>query len=232
MTKSAQARRLAVLVASICLGTALRAAAEDGAAAVDGDRSRPEVIESSVTLNEMDGTLWVTTVGKIRNSSSEDLEDVVIEVQYLDRDGKLIDAAMNNLYQVLVPAGETVAFRSQQMAATTRERYASHTARLVLKSAVSQTAAAAGSTGAAGKSRSKTEDAPLLLWVPLVLFTLVALYLLRRASLRRQPPGRAAALIEQQIGLFDSQNRILERIAAAAESSREANASTPGAAGT
>jgi hypothetical protein len=201
----------ATLLTSFCLCVILRS---EGAAA---EKEVAVVTESTMSLTMGHDTLYVNTVGRIRNDSDELLDDVVVEVEYFDKDGKLIDASIEQLYGVKVPVHDTVAFRVSVSAAASRERYASHTARVISapENHFAKSAPAAGTRS----ERSLTKKS-LMVWIPLVFLAAISLYIIRRSKKRSAAQGRSVDLIEKQIDLFDSQNRILERIAVAAEDPR------------
>lgn len=206
--------RLIRILACACLclalhGTAL--AADDQVA--DNDEAA-EITDSTMSFVQNDGKVYVTTIGRIHNKSQQPMHNVVVEVQYFDGDGKLIDATTEEFYSVVVPAGGTVAFRSQEMAATSKDRYASHKARVISE----PDAPAPRKGGAAAKAEAASlKQNPVMVWVPLGFFALISLYYIRRASSKSSTHRRSVDLIEKQLDLFDSQNRILERIAKAAE---------------
>jgi len=54
---------------------------------------------------------FISTIGQIRNESPYAWKDFQIEVQYFDKDGRMIDTRTDNRYGDVTPAGETQAFR-------------------------------------------------------------------------------------------------------------------------
>jgi len=201
------------LLTSFCLCVILRS---EGSAA---DKEVAVVTESTMSLTVANDTLYVNTVGRIRNDSDELLDDVVVEVEHFDKDGKLIDANIEQMYGVKVPAHDTVAFRVSVSAATSRERYVSHAARVISAPEHRFTKSA---PAASTKSEKASMKQSLVVWIPLALLAAISFYIVRRSKTRSAVQGRSVDLIEKQIDLFDSQNRILERIAVAAEEPRRA----------
>ena len=54
---------------------------------------------------------FISTIGQIRNDSPYAWKDFQLEVQYFDKDGRMIDTRTENRYGDLLPSGATQAFR-------------------------------------------------------------------------------------------------------------------------
>ena len=54
---------------------------------------------------------FISTIGQIRNDSQFTWKDIQLEVQYFDKEGRMIDTRTENRYTDILPAGEAQAFR-------------------------------------------------------------------------------------------------------------------------
>lgn len=156
----------------------------------------------------------ITTVGLLRNGSSACIDGIRVEVRYFDAKNALIDTVTSQLYQVEVPAGQEVAFRVRTDAARAKDLYASQLVRVV-------------SVGAAGKQKSLPAPESLLVqlvssWGPMLLLIGVWIFFMRKINRKDSPQAQSLRLIEQQNVLFDTQNKLLERLAIAAEQGPQA----------
>lgn len=72
------------------------------------------------------------------------------------------------------------------------------------------------------KKTNKPEERPLLMeilvaWGPMLLLIGVWIFFMRKINRKDSPQAQSLRLIEQQNALFDAQNKLLERLAVAAE---------------
>ena len=172
------------------------------------------VVSPAFSVADDDDERTITTVGLLRNGSSACIDAIRVEVRYFDARNALIDTATSQLYQVEVPAGQEVAFRVRTDAARTKERYASQLVRVV-------------SVGAPGKQKSPPAPESFLVqlvssWGPMLLLIGVWVFFMRKINRKDSPQAQSLRLIEQQNALFDAQNRLLERLAIAAEQGPQA----------
>jgi len=54
---------------------------------------------------------FISTIGQMQNQSPYSWKNIQLEVQYFDKDGRLIDTRMDERYGYVLPAGETQSFR-------------------------------------------------------------------------------------------------------------------------
>jgi hypothetical protein len=90
------------------------------------------VIDSSVRFTEQGECGFVSTVGTLRNESTDiAAEDIYVEVRYFDADGALIDAEGAEQYGLVLLPGAEAAFSVRGRGSSERSDYASHQVRLV-----------------------------------------------------------------------------------------------------
>lgn len=166
------------------------------------------VVGTSFRIVENKDERSIVTVGSLRNTSSVCIDNIRVEVRYYDAKDALIDTVTQQVYQVEVPPHEEVGFRVYADAAHLKEAYAKQSVRVV-------------SVGATKKT-NKPEERPLLMeilvaWGPMLLLIGVWIFFMRKINRKDSPQAQSLRLIEQQNALFDAQNKLLERLAVAAE---------------
>jgi hypothetical protein len=82
--------------------------------------------DSQVHYSQTEKGAFIAVVGMIKNNSKFSWKEVELEVQYFDKDGKLIDTKSDQEYNVtILPLGER-AFRIRAQADRPEAAYASH----------------------------------------------------------------------------------------------------------
>lgn len=112
--------RLLLVLLSLTIAT-------NAAASCDQDLKDPnsavQVVDASVTTTKSDGSLFVTVIGELRNTTNEKINDLVIEAKLTNSSGIVIDVISEPVYGLVVPAGQQVAFRLQTTAAADQGSY-------------------------------------------------------------------------------------------------------------
>ena len=89
-------------------------------------RDQIVAIASTMSFNPTEKVPTISTVGTLKNNSTYSWKEVQIEVQYFDKDGKLIDTKSGRDFDdALLPNGER-AFRLRTPADKPAANYASH----------------------------------------------------------------------------------------------------------
>lgn len=84
------------------------------------------VTSSKITYAKEAESAYISTIGTIKNNSEIKWKDVQIEVQYFDKDDRLIDTQTQSEYDfILVPHSEQ-AFRLRQKADKPETNYVAH----------------------------------------------------------------------------------------------------------
>lgn len=166
-------------------------------------------MEPTLSVSESEGQRIVTTLGALKNASSDCLDSIVVEVKYFDSKKTLIDTVTQPLYGVVVPPKQEVAFRVRDAAAQPKESYATQAVRVV-------SADVRGTRNAKQPANSPFVDF-LVSWGPMLLLIGVWIFFMQRMKRKDSPQGKTLAMFEQQNAILEAQNGILSRIAAAAE---------------
>lgn len=98
----------------------------DEAEVFSSHRNELTITDSEFTLNDCCNALYVTTIGKIINTSESSWEYFKIQVDYFNEEGDLIDSVSDTDYGLVSHPGEVSTFRVQARAATTIQNYSSH----------------------------------------------------------------------------------------------------------
>jgi ATP-dependent Zn protease len=152
----------------------------------------------------------ITTLGTIKNASANCLGSIVVEVKYFDANDALIDTITELVNDLVVPSKGEVAFRVRDVASRPKEAYATQKIRVV-------SALPKGGRTSAPDSMMETIGTYLLSWAPMLLLIGVWIFFMKRMQRTDSPQARTITLIEEQNVLFDAQNKLLTRIAAAVE---------------
>lgn len=176
-----------------------------------------QVAEASVTTTKNDGPLLVTVLGTLKNTTSNRIENLVLEAKLTDSSGKVIDVLSERVYDLVVPAGQQIAFRLQAPAAAGPNSYAGVEARVV--SAEAHTPLAPRS---AKKETNLIRDV-LISWGPMILLIAVWLLLARKYSGKGSTQNKLLAAIVEQNSLLTKQIAAIENIAMAANTKKSAN---------
>jgi hypothetical protein len=85
------------------------------------------VVDSTVRFTQQGECAFVSTVGTLRNESTDiAADDVYVEVRYFDAEGALIDAEGAEQYGLVVLPGAEAAFSVRGRASSGESDYASH----------------------------------------------------------------------------------------------------------
>jgi hypothetical protein len=185
------------------------------------ESAEPEIIQSELSFQTCEGGLHVSVIGKIHNASPSLLDAIALNVQFFDSTGKLIDAANQDVYDIVVPANGEAPFKIRTPAAAEQNKYTSHLVQIVrFNREVTRAAPPSQNNQAQGKDIwRKYFD----LWGPILMLMLILLVITYG---KKSPQTRLVELVEKQISLIESQNAIIERIANAAEHKNRTQDST------
>jgi len=178
--------------------------------AVSGNAKDLSIGTAAFSVADGGGRPVLTTLGTIKNGSANCLGSILVEVKYFDAKNGLIDTITETLYGVVVPGEGEVAFRVSDAASRPKEAYATQTIRVV-------SAEPKGVRPRTPRSTMDTLGEYLLNWAPMLLLIGVWIFFMRRSKRKDSPQIRTITLIEEQNALFDAQNKLLARIAAAVE---------------
>jgi hypothetical protein len=83
------------------------------------------VADSKMVFGKHDGNPTVSVIGMLHNQSDMPLDDLHLEAQFFDKDGKLLDVGIHNGYSDTIPASGEAAFKVYVYAARPEEDYGS-----------------------------------------------------------------------------------------------------------
>lgn len=172
------------------------------------------VVASSLDVASEEGRRMVTTLGTLKNSSLTCFDSVVVEIKYFDAKNNHIDTVTQPLYGIVAPPSQSVEFRIRDAAAKGKEEYSTQSLRVV--SAEPRVARGPRPTSSSPSS-SNTFLELLISWGPMLLLIGVWIFFMQRMKRKDSPQVRNMLLFEQQNATLEAQNRLLERIATAAE---------------
>jgi ATP-dependent Zn protease len=176
------------------------------------DPSLVQVLQPSFTTSKTDGPVFVTVIGTFKNTSSNKVENLVVEAKLTDAQGKVIDVLSQPVYGVAVPAGQEVAFRVQGQAAAAQASYSGVQVRV-----------SSGESHIARQPRPPAKEASpwldvLVSWGPMLLLILVWVVLARKYSGRGSTQDKMLLAVNEQNALLARQLSAIESIAQAAKS--------------
>ncbi len=89
-----------------------------------------ELIDTSQHYAQEDEYRTVSVLGRLRNTSAAYINSVVVEVQFFDASGRLVDTATEQRYALVVPPNDSAAFVVSTEALRGESDYASYQARV------------------------------------------------------------------------------------------------------
>jgi ATP-dependent Zn protease len=164
--------------------TVVVTSAQAGTVAKDGVLS---VLDPVQSYEENGDYKTISVVGRIKNNSSSYVNNIIIESQYFNEKGELIDAATEEQYSLIAPPNETIAFSVSKQAIRKKSDYSSNKVRI---------------TYAEIKSSCSTKKDNWLIqllinWAPLIILMAVWITIVIRFQ-KKSPQAKTLALIEQQ----------------------------------
>ena len=177
----------------------------------DQDPSRLiEAKDTKIQFTRNNENLYVHILGKFFNKSQYPVHDIVVEAQFLDENGELIDVISESLYSVVVPAENEAAFKIQDMAINTESHYKNY--KINILSAEEDKPCA---------KRNNFTDNPwmkaLISWFPFLILIAAWGFFINRSSGKKSPQKKTLLLIEEQNKLFEQLNAHLKQIADSAK---------------
>ena len=96
-------------------------------------KSDLSVVDSIINHIKDEGYTFheLSTIGHIVNKSNKNYENIVLEIEFFDKTGKLIDTATKKLYENVFPSNNRAAFKVLSNASKKMDLYASHKIRIL-----------------------------------------------------------------------------------------------------
>lgn len=149
-----------------------------------------KVLESVQSYEQEGDYKTVSVVGKIKNLSSAYINNIIMESQFFNGNGDLIDAVTDQQYSLIVPPNETIAFSISKQAIHKESDYS--------KSNVRITYAEVKSSCNAGKNSWFLKM--LTAWAPLIIIMAAWIIIVIRFQ-KKSPQAKTLALVEEQNAL-------------------------------
>lgn len=178
-----------------------------------GAETELAVAATSIDVSEAGNRRLVTTLGSITNPSASCFDEIVIEVTYFDKLGKLVDTTTQELRGVIALPKTNVNYRIVESVTKAGDQYASQKVRLI-----------SAETRYARTSPKKPEPEPGVLvslvasWGPMILLILAWAVAVRKYFGKRSPQYQTLSILERQVALSEAHLKAFERVAAALES--------------
>lgn len=165
-----------------------------------------ETKDTKIQFTRNNENLYVHILGKFSNKSQYPVHDIVVEVQFLDKNGGLMDVISENLYSTVVPAKNEAAFKIQDFAINPEDHYKNYKINIL----------SAEEDKPCAKKNNFTDDPwieTLISWFPFLILIAVWGFLTSRYSGKNSPQKKILLLIEEQNKLFEQLNTHLKQIA-------------------
>lgn len=162
------------------------------------------ITDSEVHFSSGENYNSVSCIGNIKNSSALIWEELVIEVQYFNKENKLIDTTTEYIYGLVVPANDTIAFRVKGGADKSESEYHSHKVRI--------TSASTNAYKPPRRTKNKTLIQVLISWTPMLILIGVWIFFMRKYSGKNSPQRVTMGILKEQVELIKEQNSIFKNL--------------------
>jgi ATP-dependent Zn protease len=146
------------------------------------------IVKDPVQSFEQEGDYrTISVVGMLENTSSSYIDDVVIEAQFFNSKGELIDAYTEHQYSAVIPPNDTIAFALSKQAIHESGEYSDKTVRVTY-----------AETKSSCKDRKDNLFVSMLInWAPLIIIVGAWILIMYRFQ-KKSPQAKTIELIEQQ----------------------------------
>ena len=166
-----------------------------------------EIEETSMVWQHVDDKNYIFSIGRLVNTGSEPIKSPIIEIQFLDENGELVDVGAEYMYNTTLQPGESVAFRAQTYAVVVQGDYVSQELRLRLQ----RSKPPCDRDGENSGKQQRGVFAQLLISsFPILLLIGVWIWFIRKLGGKESPQERSMELAAEQ-------NETLKRIADAVD---------------
>jgi ATP-dependent Zn protease len=147
-----------------------------------------EVVESEKIYEQHEEYSTVSILGRLQNNSSAYIDRVVLEGQFFDSNGKLIDTVTERMYEMVVPPNDGTAFVLSKEAIKSVDDYSSYKIRATF---------ARLKTPCSKKNTDNLFYNILINWAPLFIIIGVWVVFLIRFQ-KKSPQAKTLELVEKQ----------------------------------
>jgi hypothetical protein len=171
-----------------------------------------QVTDTKFNYRAYSDSSHVFTIGHIQNSGKYPLEDIVIEVQFFDGDGELIDVTRRTLYNIRILPKEKAPFKIETFAAHKQELYVSQEVHII---------DADQDIPCSSNSKKGFISDLIGMLLPIVIFFAIFILLMRKYQGKGSNQDKLVNLMERQVDLVEAQNIELSKIAEALKNKTE-----------
>ena len=129
----------------------------------------------------------VSVVGRLKNKSASYVHNIILESEFFNKNGELIDAVTEQQYSLIIPPNETIAFSISKQAIHKESDYSKSKVRVTY----------AETKSACNTRKDNWLIKMLVNWAPLIILILVWVIFVNRFQ-KKSPHAKSLALIEQQ----------------------------------
>ena len=166
-----------------------------------------DIKDTKMEFTKNENILSIYVVGRFVNKQQYPIKNIVIESQFFDKNGDLIDVATEDLYSTVVPANGEAACKVFTNAIKDQEIYKNYKINILSLTQEEP----------CESNKSKLADNVfiqiLISCAPILFLIVVWVLLARKYSGKNSPQQKSLFLIEKQNELFEQQNAYLKCIA-------------------
>ena len=148
-----------------------------------------EIVDPVKNYDQQDQYRSVSVVGYLKNLSSSYIEGIVVEAQFYDSNGKLIDSVTQELYSMVLPPNDSTAFVVRTQAQSAASEYATFKTRVTYAEKKSQCTTS--------KKKQNWLVSALINWAPLIILLGAWIVIMMRFQ-KKSPQTKVLELVEQQ----------------------------------
>ncbi len=147
---------------------------------------------------------YVSCIGYVLNNSNVTWEALTFEVQFFNSKGELIDTFTENIYDLVIPPNEKIAFRIKNEADKSIEQYQSFKVRIT---------SAQQMTRSKPKNTNKNTIKEIIIsWLPMLLLIGVWIFFMIKLGGNKSPQKKIIEIHEKQYLLIEEQNKLFEKL--------------------
>jgi hypothetical protein len=206
-------RQIIALVLLLVFGAANAAPCLSEGPASAGSEADLAVAATSMAVSEAGNRRLITTLGTITNPSVSCFDEIVLELTYFDKGGRLVDTTTQELRGVIALPKTDVNYRVVESVTKASDQYATQKVRLI-------NAEKRYSRNIPKKAEPSFVESLFVSWTPMIVLILVWIVIMRKYIGRRSPQYQTVSILERQLAVSEAHLKAFERVAAALESHR------------
>ncbi len=162
-----------------------------------------KIIDSKIHFSSSENHNSISCIGTIQNNSGLYWDELVIEVQYFNKENTLIDTITEYYYDLVVPANDKAAFRIKGVADKSASEYIDHKARITTAKVYNKPQK---------KTKNKALTKMLISWAPLLFLIAIWIIFMKKLSGKNSPQREMMATQKELIELIKEQNSLFKNL--------------------